>query len=67
MHCDIISVIFAYYLKLNIWRKKQVNEIPQKKLTTYFTLSLQDNKLRLINVDVKFRGIDFTNHKCSYD
>ena len=40
MHCDVMSMIFAYDLKLNISRKKWVNEILKKMLTTYFTLSL---------------------------
>ena len=40
MHCDVISMIFAYYSKLNFSRKKQNNEILYEKLPTHFTLTL---------------------------
>ena len=39
MRCDVMSVIFAYDVKLTISRKNKVDKILRKKLTTYFTLS----------------------------
>ena len=42
MHCDVTSMIFAYYSKRNFSRKKQNNEVLYKTLQTliHFTLSL---------------------------
>ena len=58
MHCDVISVIFAYFSKLNFSRKKQDNEVTNP----FYVIST----LRSKNVGVKFRCINTLTYMLQY-
>ena len=47
MHCDVISMIFAYYSKPNFSRKKQNDELLLKKLPTHFNFTLYTEAIKL--------------------
>ena len=55
MHCDVISMIFAYYSKLNFSRKKPGNELLSKKLPRPI--------FRYLYTEVKKRGGEISLHK----
>ena len=59
MHCDVISMIFAHYWKLNFSRKSQIMNFCKRSYQLILRLLI--STLRSQNVGVKFRCINTIN------